>query len=83
MARRKKPKFLKLGDFNKDFEGWILNDKGIFSPEGDIFDVPRLRYFHWQGQLFDRFRYKMRAPIQAGQDLSLSLTGTLRYAPLT
>ncbi len=64
MVRRKRKKFLKLGVFNEEFEGWILTEKGICSPEGEVFDVPRLRYFHWQSQILARLRYKMRAPIQ-------------------
>ncbi len=62
--RRRKASFLNLGEFNKEFNGWILNKNGICSPEGEVFDVPRLRYFHWQGQILSILRYRMNRPEQ-------------------
>ncbi len=64
VTRKRKQKFLRLGDFNEEFNGWILSNKGIESPEGELFNVGRLRYLHWQGQILARLRYKMNAPFQ-------------------
>ncbi len=62
--RKHKRKFLQLGEFNEEFDGWTLSEKGIESPEGELFDVGRLRYFHWQGQILSVLRYRMNRPEQ-------------------
>ena len=61
---RKRKRYFKLGDISPQFEGWIIDQHGLKSPEGELFKESDIRYFHWQGQILARMRYRMNTPQQ-------------------
>ncbi len=62
--KKKPPVFHRLGELSPQFEGWIIDHKGIHSPEGELFDEARLRYFHWQWQIMGVLRHRINHPEQ-------------------
>ena len=62
--QRKNPRYQKLGDSFKLWDGWIIDEKGIHSPEGESFDPKRLTYFHWQHQIMSILRHRVNHPEQ-------------------
>lgn len=56
--------FIKLGDINPDFDGWVLDRGGLHSPEQQTYQPSQLYYYHWQGQLLSVLRYRLNHPEQ-------------------
>ncbi|MES9961685.1 MAG: DUF3653 domain-containing protein [Sedimenticola sp.] len=64
MPRKRKSQQIDLAEYGDQWEGWVLNRNGLFSPEGEKFDTQRLRWFHWQSQLYSALRERLSKPEQ-------------------
>ena len=64
MTAHKKKRLYKLGTMSPLFDGWTLDQKGLWSPELQRYTPADLYVWHWRLQILARIQNRINRPHQ-------------------